>query len=915
MPTQTKTLLAFNRGIMSTLGLARTDIERYALSAEISVNFLPRVLGSMMLRPGWQYINSTLNNGISYSLPFVFATNDTADLEFTDSAMRVLIDDVLVTRAAVTAAVTNGTFTTDLSGWTDSDEAGATSVWAAGAMSLSGTGVNSAIRDQQVTVHQSGVEHALRVIVARGDVVFSVGSAQGLDDLQIAGAATLGTGTHSLAFTPTGSFWIRFANVNIPAVLVDSCTVESAGVMQLPTPFTAAILPFIRSVQSADVVYIACGGTVQQQKVERRSPTSWSIVLYEPVDGPFGLINTTAITIGASAIQGDITLTASKGIFKVGHVGALFRIASTGQLVQASISGDDEWTDPIEVVGIGGQRSFQYALTGTYVGTVTLQYSVEAPGSWVDVANHTGSGSYADGQDNQIIFYRIGIKAGNYTSGTLMAQLSFASGSISGIVKVTGFTDGQHVSARVLKSLGGTGSSANWWEGQWSNYRKWPSAQVFFEGRLWWLGNNKMNGSVSDEYEGFDDTVLGDSAPVSRSIGQGPVDVINWALPLLQLEVGTGGIEYSVRSSTFSDPITLTNFYMHPIGSQGSAQIDAVKIDTKGAFVQRGGQRLFELDLNIYTSDYATTELTIMVPDLNKAGITKIAVQRQPDTRVHCVRADGTVGIMIYDRGENIICWVEVETSGFVEDVEVRPGSGEDNVYYTVRRTINRQTVRYREKWATEANCQGLPEACLADAHIVYSGAETTTISGLSHLEGQTVVVWGWNTLHPFTAPAVAREGSENTPTDNIVGLDMGSYVVSGGQIAGLPKAVTNACVGLPYTARFKTMKQAFAAAMGSAINQTKKIGQLGLVLLNSHCQGLLVGSDFDEMESGIPLDDLPMLPDDETPDTRTMFIDYDRNLTHFNDVIGTDSQLCLQAASPRPCTVVAATIEMRTNG
>ena len=562
------------------------------------------------------------------------------------------------------------------------------------------------------------------------------------------------------------------------------------------------------------------------------------------------------------------------------------------------------------MVGVAAQRTFQYSLTGVYVGTVTLQYSVAAPGSWVDVGTKSGVGNYADGQDNQIIYYRIGIKPGNYTSGTLVAQLSFASGSISGIAKITGYTSGTSVSARVLKALGGTASSANWWEGQWSDYRGWPSAVVFFEGRLWWFGKNKENGSVSDTYESFDDTVIGDSGPVSRSIGEGPVDTINWALPLLQLQMGTGGTEYSVRSSAFSNPITPTNFYMHPIGSQGSAQIDAVKIDIKGVFVQRGGVRLFELDLNIYTSDYQTTELTIMVPDLNKAGIAKIAVQRQPDTRVHCVRKDGTVGVMIYDRGENIICWVEVQTNGAVEDVSVLPGQGEDQVYYVVRRVINGQTVRFLEKWATEASCQGLPEARLSDAHIVYSGAETSTISGLSHLEGQTVTGWGYNTIHPFV------DGLGNT-----AGFDLGLHIVQGGQITNLPSLVTNACVGLPYTAQFKTMKQAFAAALGTALNQSKRIAELGLVLLNTHSQGLLSGPDFIDMQSAIPLDDLPLLPGvtdaagNPVPDTNTIFVDYDKNMAQFNDDFDTDSRVCLQAASPRPCTVVAITVSMVTNG
>ena len=41
-------LVVFNRGRLGRLGLARTDLDRSRLSAEIQTNFMPRVLGSMM---------------------------------------------------------------------------------------------------------------------------------------------------------------------------------------------------------------------------------------------------------------------------------------------------------------------------------------------------------------------------------------------------------------------------------------------------------------------------------------------------------------------------------------------------------------------------------------------------------------------------------------------------------------------------------------------------------------------------------------------------------------------------------------------------------------------------------------------------------------------------------------------------
>jgi hypothetical protein len=53
MGKMTNALLAFNRGLQSRLGLARIDLERTALAAEVQTNWMPRSLGSMMLRPGW----------------------------------------------------------------------------------------------------------------------------------------------------------------------------------------------------------------------------------------------------------------------------------------------------------------------------------------------------------------------------------------------------------------------------------------------------------------------------------------------------------------------------------------------------------------------------------------------------------------------------------------------------------------------------------------------------------------------------------------------------------------------------------------------------------------------------------------------------------------------------------------------
>lgn len=872
------TLYAFNRGMVSPLALARQDLKRMALAAETQKNWMPRVLGAMMLRPGTTYLQSTKDNAASVDLPFVFATDDTASIELTNAAMRVIVSDAVITRASVSSAVTNGNFDTNVTGWTDSDEAGGTSVWAAGGyLSLLGNGTAYAIRDQQVAVAgaDQNVEHGLAVHVARGTATLKIGSSQGGE--QYLAATTLRTGRHSIAFTPAGSFWLRLEANDTTAALVSSCTVEAAGAMTLVAPWATADLQNVRFDQSGDVLFCA-DGAHRQQRIERQGPRSWSVVDYYAEDGPFRTQNTGPITMTAAALTGSTVLTASQPYFKSTNVGSLFRLASRGQRTAATITAQDTWTDPIRVTGIDSGRTFSFEITTIGTSTVTLQRSVGEPGDWTDVVSYTTNqlSTYDDTLDNQIIYYRIGVKTGNHTAlDSIGVGLSYAAGSIEGVGIVTAYTSTTVVSVDVLVAFGSTDATSDWWEGAWSGRRGWPSAVALYDGRLWWAGKDLIAGSVSDAFDSFDDGVEGDSGPIKRSIGSGPVDTVNWLLPLGSLLVGTQGAERVAKASSLDEPLTPTAFSLKPISTQGSSDLAAVKVDTNGVYVQRNGARAYELAVgNSY--NYESNDLTAIVPEIGAGGFRRIAVQRQPDTRIHFVRADGKVAILVFDRVEKVTCWILYETDGTVEDAVVLPGTTEDAVYYIVNRTINGATKRYREKWALESEGIGAARTILTDSTYVWTGA-ANVITGIDHLEGETVTVWANS-------------------------KDLGTYTVASGQIT-ISEAATTAYVGLPYTARFKSAKMALGSATGNALTQRQRLDHVGLVLANTHAQGVRFGQDFDNLE------DLPLIERGTTVTTGSIWDDYSEDSIEMNGVWSTDTRLCLEAASPRPCTVLAAVI------
>jgi len=873
-------LLAFNRGIVSPLAVARVDLKRMAMSAEEQTNWMPRVLGAMSLRPGTRFLHSTKGDAAAAHLEFVFAVDDTALIELTAGFMRVVIDDEVLTRPSVASAVTNGTFDTDVAGWTDNDQVGATSAWATGGyLSLLGNGTTFAIRDQQVTVAapDQNVQHGLAIHIAAGTATLRVGSSSGAEDY--VAATTLRTGRHSIAFTPTGNFHIRLSARDDTATLVSSITVEAAGPVTLVSPWGAADLQNVRYDQSGDVLFCACKAH-RQRRIERQDAESWSIVEYLAEDGPFRAQNLGPTTLQAGALSGSTTLTASAALFRATNVGSLFRLSSAGQTVRATITAADTFTDPIKVTGIGSTRVFNILTSGTWGATLTLQRSVGEPGAWTTVAAYTTNQSLSsnDGLDNQVIYYRIGVKAGEFTSGSITAELIYAFGTSDGTALVTGYTSATQVSIDVLEAFGSTAATANWREGSWSDRRGWPSAVALHDGRLWWAGKDKIAGSVSDAFNSFDDTVSGDSGPITRSIGAGPVDTINWLLPLPSLLVGTQGAELVAKASSLDEPLTPTAFSLKPASSLGSAALRAIKIDTGGVYVQRSGSRVYELALDGSTYNYTSNDLTAIVPELGLGGFVRIAVQRQPDTRIHCVRADGSVAILVFDRLEKVTCWVLYETDGAVEDVVVLPGSVEDAVYYTVRRTINGSTKRYTEKWALESEAQGAQTTILTDATLTYSGASTTTITGLTHLEGETVVVWG------------------NTK-------DLGSYTVTGGGIT-LSEAVTLAYIGLPYTADFRSAKLSTASEV--PLSQRQQLHHLGLLLANAHAQGLRYGQDFDN------LDGMPLIDDEGGEvDADKIWTSYNADSTEVDGRWHNDARLCLRAASPRPCTVLAAVLSV----
>lgn len=766
-----------------------------------------------------------------------------------------------------------------------------------------------------------GDEHGLDIHITRGPVTLRVGSTDGDDDYIT--ETSLGTGYHNLAFTPDSNFYVTLQSDALVERTVASFSIADTGTVQIRTPWIAGNLDNIRYDQSADVVYVDCNG-VRPQKIERRGTgRSWSVVDYEPNDGPFLSSPSSGAKLSVSHYYGNTTLNSDIPLFRSGHVGSLIRMFHEGQGGEWALGALDAKTDAIEVTGISdtgaetgtSERAISFVVSGTFAGGVDIERSSDGPDiGFKKISTNLGTtsdtGGYTvtinDQDDNISVWYRARMDA--WTSGAAIVDATYAGGGITGRARITDYNSNTDVDIEVLSRFSDTGISDNWQLGYWSDARGFPSAVSLHGGRLGHAQGGSMFLSASDNFESFDETIEGDAAPIIRTLGSGPVDNIHYLVSVLRLLIGTAGAELSVRSSSLDEPLTPDNASAIPFSTQGSANLRAIKLDSRAIMVQRSKQRVFMIGpAGNSLADYEGSELTLLVPDLLAAGIVSIAVQRQPDTRIWCVLADGKIGQLTYEPGEEVIAWSLFEfDAGAAERVMVLPGIEEDAVYLHVKRTINGSEKRYLEKLAKESECLGdTGLSWLADCAVSFStdiGRALTFADAAPHLGGEQVIVWG--DLDSGSTPYV-------DVSPDINGVQVTHAVDTGGDLTltGLTDGVKQGVLGLPYSGTWVSSKLAYAAELGSALGQIKRVPQAALILYKTHQHSLSYGA----RDTG-NLDKLPGRINGGVVDPDTIHLTLDNVAVPVPATYETDPRLILRARAPRPATILAVVPTVSTN-
>ena len=84
-----------------------------------------------------------------------------------------------------------------------------------------------------------------------------------------------------------------------------------------------------------------------------------------------------------------------------------------------TVTGENQMSDPVVLTGY-----FNLSISGTWVATVTVQRSFDAGDTWFDVDTWTENTQEYGLEPERNVYYRVGVKTNNYTSGSVVLRLS-----------------------------------------------------------------------------------------------------------------------------------------------------------------------------------------------------------------------------------------------------------------------------------------------------------------------------------------------------------------------------------------------------------------------------------------------------------------------------------------------------------
>lgn len=661
----------------------------------------------------------------------------------------------------------------------------------------------------------------------------------------VAGMTELNNREFTVAGATTNTF--ELSGINSSGFTAYSSGGTAGKIVEVTTTYSVTDIFEINYTQSADVMYLAHKDH-EPAKLTRTTATSFTLTDIDFVDGPYLDENITDTTMFASADTGSVTVTASTDTFAASDVGRLIRFREILEIEH------DLWE---------ASTSYANNVTVRFNGHVYKQATGNTQTSGNTPPVHlTGTETY-----------------GNINWEYLHDE--------HGHVKITAFTNATTVTATVHEDqlgnsklpdscVGSGNANTRWSLGAFGGDQGFPRAVGFYEQRLYFAGTTgqpqTIFGSVSADFENQTPGTLDDNA-VNLTIASDKVNVIRHLLPARFLQILTTSSEFTLSGGTGSTPVTPTNVNVLRETTFGTSDIRPVRAGNSTILVQKGQEKVKEITFDLDTDGLLGIDLTILADHIPRGGLTDMVWQQEPELILWFVHSDGRLVGLTYDRANAAVGWHDhnIGGSGTVESITAIPSGAEDQVYVSVKRTIDGATVRHIEFMKTIEFGNDVTDAFFVDSGLTYDGSATSTITGLNHLEGEVVSILADGATHP-------------------------DRTVSAGAIT-LDRTVSKAHVGYGYSSTIETLRLEAGADDGIAQGKIKRIHGVTARFFNT--VGAELGPDTDNLDR-LPFRDSSMDMDEAVP-----LFTGDKEI-YFPSGYETDARVVIRQSQPLPMTVLA---------
>lgn len=425
---------------------------------------------------------------------------------------------------------------------------------------------------------------------------------------------------------------------------------EAGEPVELALPWSFAEVQALKWHKSYDVIYLF-HPSYQTRKLVRTGADAFELQLLDLDRGPFEPRNKDeSLRVTASAVSGNVTVTASEPIFAPGDVGGLFQMEAVdfGDIgvwqpaIDVSFGTLLTWgVNVYRVVGGGGK-------TGTTAPThdegVAWDGGVQL--DWMcDRFGHGKIVQYLNA--SQVIM-------------TVLRNLPFT--VASSYEFEGGYWDpswGAYVPPET--SVTYDAGTWRWYFGAFSNTRGWPLAGVIQDQRLYLAKSNTLYGSVQGDLD--NEATYNELGDISSDMALvATVDDPNQIEGLIagdNLLILTQNGMHMLGPSNQAAGVGPKNLKLVLQNDQGASSAMPMQLDGRSVYISNSRSKIVEADYSIDRNRQGQLDLTRYARHIGGKGqrFLAVAVQRDPLHLLWALREDGSLASAVYLPEEKALGW------------------------------------------------------------------------------------------------------------------------------------------------------------------------------------------------------------------------------------------------------------------